>query len=140
MSSFVGRIIRLGIFEKFADSFPESFIVFRHLSRVGLSSYLLTYKLPLLFPMAMLLTLILVRKPYTSVTIQVLFLSTLLGSPLIAPQERLKRFSPILRELFHYKNPDLQCRVAVFHLGLAILLYFLNWLMLAYYAIMMVFM
>jgi len=140
LGSSVGRIIRLRILERIADCFPKSLIIFRHLSRVGLSSYLLTYKVPLLFPMIVLLALILARKVYTSVVIQVLFLSALLGSHMITTRERLKRFSPILRELFHYNNLGLQCKLAVFHLALSVLLYLFNWLMLVYYASVMVFM
>ena len=134
MSSIVGKVARSEALRKLADSILGSFGVFRHLLRVGLSNYVLMYKAPLLFPTLSLMALVLVRDLYVSLLVQVSFISVLLVSNLIDREKKLKRFSPILRELFHYQNRDLECKIATLHLGLSVVLYSFNWLLLAYYA------
>ena len=139
MSSPIGKFVRLKVLEDLTDSFPAILYVFRHSFRIGLSSYLLTYKVPVLFPLVALIVLVLIRNAYTSILIQVIFIFALLGSNRMQPQERLKRFSPILRELFRYKNLNIECKAAIVHLALTVFSYFLNWLLLFYYALAMVF-
>ncbi len=133
MSSFVGKIVRLGALRKLAHSIPGSYALFRHLLRVGLSNHALMHKTPLLFPTVALLALLFARNLCISLVVQVSFITVLLGSNLIKREEKLKKFSPILRELFHYKNFDVQCKIATLHLGLSVVLYSFNWLVLIYY-------
>ena len=134
MNSVVGRLVRSETIEELADSIPGSFGIFRHLLRVGLSNFMLTHKAPLFFPIIALLILVLERGLYVSLIVQFLFIFTLFMSDLLERKEKLKRYSPILRELFHYLNCDLKCKMATLHVGLSVLLYSFNWLAMAYYA------
>ena len=138
MSSLIGRVVRSEILVKLVDYLSGSYTIFQHFLRIGLSNYLFMHRLPLLLPLALLLMVVFVGDLNTSLIVQLFFIAIHLGSNLTGRRERLRRFSPILRELFQYQDRRLGDKIALLHLGLSIALYCINGILLVYFLFMRV--